>query len=141
MTPTVEPAFTWPVRVYYEDTDAAGIVYHAAYLKFFERARTEWLRHLGFSQARLRSELGLLFALASAEVRWLRPARLDDNLLISASVRSCGKVSIEFDQRAFRADTGLMLAEATTRVGCLDAERMKPRRLPADILSEIVHDG
>ncbi len=136
-----EPTFTWPVRVYYEDTDAAGIVYHAAYLKFFERARTEWLRHLGLDQARLRQEQGLVFALASAQVRWLHPARLDDLLRVSAEVYSCGKVSIEFDQRAVRADTGLVLAEARTRVGCIDAKTMKPRRLPADILAEMVHDG
>ncbi len=129
------------MRVYYEDTDAAGIVYHASYLKYLERARTEWLRHVGFSQERLRKAHGVAFALASAEIRWLRPGRLDDELEVSVAVRGCGKVRIDFEQQIMRVPDRELLMTAVMRVGCIDIESMRPRRMPAAITAGFANDG
>lgn len=138
---TGNPIFRWPVRVYYEDTDAAGIVYHASYLKYFERARTEWLRRIGFSQEQLRQAHGVAFALASADIQWLRPARLDDELEVSVVVRGCGKVRIDFEQQIMRVTDRELLATAVMRVGCIDIERMRPRRMPAAITAGFANDS
>lgn len=138
---TANPIFLWPVRVYYEDTDAAGIVYHASYLKYFERARTEWLRQLGFGQERLKSEHGLAFALASAEVRWQRPARLDDRLQVSVKVLACGRVRIDFEQQITRVEDHQLMTTAIMRVGCIETTRMRPRRMPAVMTAEITNVG
>ena len=131
--------FRWPIRVYYEDTDAAGIVYHASYLKYFERARTEWLRRLGFAQERLRGELGLGFALASAQLRWRRPARLDDMLEVSVRLVGYGKVRIDFEQRIVRIEDNVELTSASVRVGCVDTTSMQPRRMPTAMMTEIAN--
>ena len=119
----------WPVRVYYEDTDAGGVVYHAGYLRYLERARTEWLRELGYSQARLKQEESLLFTVVGMTLDFLRPARLDDLLRVHSSVRLAGGASVEFEQEILR-DSERILA-ATVRVACLDASSFRPRRLPA----------
>lgn len=119
----------WPVRVYYEDTDAGGVVYHAGYLRYLERARTEWLRELGYSQARLRQEESLLFTVVGMTLDFLKPARLDDLLRVCSSVRLAGGASVEFEQKILR-DSERILA-ATVRVACLDAVSFRPRRLPA----------
>ena len=119
----------WPVRVYYEDTDAGGVVYHAGYLRYLERARTEWLRELGYSQARLKQEESLLFTVVGMTLDFLRPARLDDLLRVHSSVRLAGGASVEFAQEILR-DSDRILA-ATVRVACLDAISFRPRRLPA----------
>ena len=107
MTP--HPVFTWPVRVYWEDTDAGGIVFYANYLKFFERARTEWLRSLGVAQGTLKEEAKGMFVVSETSVRYLSPARLDDELLVTAKVNDWGRASLIIDQQALDAATGKML--------------------------------
>ncbi len=134
--------FTWPVRVYWEDTDAGGIVFYANYLKFFERARTEWLRSLGVEQQRLRDEVGGMFVVSGTEVRYLRPARLDDLLLVTARIREAGKASLTIEQQAFlRAGNdgsgATLLCEGQIRIGWVDARTMRPQRIPAAILSAL----
>jgi acyl-CoA thioester hydrolase len=126
-------AFAWPVRVYYEDTDAGGVVYYANYLKFFERCRTEWLRALGIDQTALAREQGLLFVVAELEARYLAPAGLDDELLIEARVAQMRRCSLVFEQRA--CCRGVVLAQARVKVACVDARRRQPARLP-QVLSE-----
>jgi acyl-CoA thioester hydrolase len=122
--------FDWPVRVYYEDTDAGGVVYHAGYLRFFERGRTEWLRSLGFSQQRLGAEDGALFTVVSMSIEFRRPARLDDLLTVRTEVREMSGASVHFDQQLLRVDESGPLASAAVRVACIDAETFRPRRLP-----------
>lgn len=121
--------FQWPVRVYYEDTDASRVVYHAAYVKYFERARTEWLRAHGFSQHELHDRLGVVFTVANLEVDFLRPARLDDELFVSVSVEQVRGASITFGQALTRGDD-VLLARAHVRVGCVDAAGFRPCALP-----------
>jgi acyl-CoA thioester hydrolase len=124
--------FSWPVRVYYEDTDAGGVVYHASYIRFLERARTEWLRSLGVSLHHVVEEQGLLFAVASLEVRYLKPARLDDLLQVRSSVEIAGGASLLFSQDILRGDAEV-LTHATVLVACVDAGSLRPRRIPEDL--------
>lgn len=124
-------SFEWPVRVYYEDTDAGGVVYHTSYIRFLERARTEWLRSLGYSQARLVEEIGLVFSVVSLEVKYLLPARLDDLLHVRSSVEQGGGASVNFQQVIHRGEQELV--RGTVVVACLDASTFKPRRLPASM--------
>jgi acyl-CoA thioester hydrolase len=129
--------FSWPARVYWEDTDGGGIVYYANYLRFLERARTEWLRQRGYSQRRLQQEAGLLFAVVSLEIEYRAPARLDDELEVSCAPRPQGPATLRFRQRIHRrAQQGghELLIEASVRVACLDAQTLRPRRLPAFVL-------
>jgi len=125
--------FAWPARVYWEDTDGGGIVYYANYLRFLERARTEWLRQRGFSQQRLLAEEGILFTVVSLEIEYRAAARLDDELEVSCEPEPQGPASLRFAQRIHRRAAGgrELLAEASVRVACLDARTMRPRRLPA----------
>lgn len=125
-----------PVRVYYEDTDAGGVVYHTGYIRFFERARTEWLRALGYSQDKLAQETGVLFTVVELTVRFLKPARLDDLLQVLARAERAGGASLLFSQEA-RNQAGDLLAQGQVRVACVDARSMKPRRLPADLAARI----
>ena len=127
--------FTWPIRVYWEDTDAGGIVFYANYLKFFERARTEWLRALGFGQQRLRNDTGAIFVVADTSVRYLEPARLDDLLDVSVRIAEAGRVSLTLLQQARR--DGALLAEGTVRIGCVDAGTFRPRRIPNELIAMI----
>lgn len=120
--------FTWTVRVYYEDTDAGGIVYYANYLKFFERARTEWLRSLGIQQQDLLSTEAAAFVVRSASVEYLGAARLDDQLTLNLSIEKLGRASVQFAQQAWRGDT--LLASANVKVGCVDAATLRPRSIP-----------
>jgi acyl-CoA thioester hydrolase len=120
--------FNWAVRVYYEDTDAGGIVYYANYLKFFERARTEWLRALGIHQQDLLDAQGVAFVVRSASVEYISAARLDDELRLTLSVEKLGRASIQFAQQAWRGDT--LLSSAAVKVGCVDKASMRPRSLP-----------
>ena len=120
--------FKWAVRVYYEDTDAGGVVYYANYLKYFERCRAEWLRALGVDQSALAREHGLQFVVARIEAEYLQPAALDDELVIHARALQIGRCSIVFEQLAQRGDRVLARAEVT--VACVDAQRRKPARLP-----------
>ena len=131
--------FRWPVRVYYEDTDAAGIVYYASYLKFMERARTEWLRSLGFEHKELARTQGLLFVVARLDVHYRKPARLDDRLQVDARVSHVGRASFDMGQDVMRED-GERLCDARVRIGCLDAATLRPCRLPPSLLTELRRD-
>jgi acyl-CoA thioester hydrolase len=124
-------AFSWPVRVYWEDTDAGGIVFYANYLKFFERARTEWLRSLGFGQEALRTEAGIAFVVSETRLRYRRPARLDDVIDVSVAVAHLGQASLEITQEARRA--GELLADGTIRIGCVELGTFRPCRIPNEI--------
>jgi len=121
--------FRWASRVYWEDTDGGGIVYYANYLRFLERARTEWLRSLGFSQLKLAEDPGVLFAVVSLNIEYRRPAKLDDELLISCEPAIEGAASVRFVQRIYRGADEL-LVEASVRVACIDARTLRPKRLP-----------
>jgi acyl-CoA thioester hydrolase len=131
MTSGARVPFRCEMRIYWEDTDAAGIVFYANYLKFFERARTEWLRGLGFAQETLRQEAGLAFVVSATEVRYRRPARLDDLVSVSVDVLHLGQASLEIAQEARRADE--LLAEGTIRIGCVALGTFRPCRIPNDI--------
>jgi acyl-CoA thioester hydrolase len=124
--------FQWRVRVYWEDTDAGGIVFYANYLKFFERARTEWLRSLGVAQHSLKEEAGGMFVVSETSVRYLAPARLDDELLVTAQLQDSGRASLIIAQAAHRGDA--LLAVGTIRIGWVDAATLRPGRIPAAIL-------
>ena len=128
----VAKPFTFRIRVYWEDTDAAGIVFYANYLKFFERARSEWLRSLGFEQEGLRAGEGIAFVVAETSVRYRLPARLDDVIDLSVEVQHRGQASLEVAQRAMRGNA--LLAEGTIRIGCIELGTFRPRRFPNDIL-------
>ena len=127
--------FTWPVRVYYEDTDAGGIVYYANYLKFFERARTEWLRALGIYQQALLDQEGAAFVVRSATVEYIAAARLDDEINLHLTVEKLGRASVQFRQEAWRGD--MLLSTAAVKVGCIDAASMRPRALPDDAAAKM----
>ncbi|OVZ57597.1 tol-pal system-associated acyl-CoA thioesterase [Pigmentiphaga sp. NML080357] len=123
--------FRFSIRVYYEDTDAGGVVYYANYLKFFERARTEWLRALGVEQRVLAEETGCIFVVRGIEAQYRRPAALDDLLTIRSKVSRLGKASIDFSQFCERGDE--LLAAGKVQVGCVDRATMRPRALPAGL--------
>jgi acyl-CoA thioester hydrolase len=132
--------FEWPVRVYWEDTDAGGIVFYANYLKFFERARTEWLRALGLGQQRLREQSGGMFVVSEAQLRYLRPARLDDSLVITARLQEAGRASLTMHQQALLTPPDaapVLLCEATVRIGWVHAASMRPARIPDSLLSQL----
>lgn len=122
--------FIWPIRVYWEDTDASGVVYHANYLRWFERARTEWLRARGYDQESMRTQLGVAFTVAGLEIRYLRPARLDDALEVTTQAIEIKRASLSFRQQLRRAGSGEVLSDTTVRAGCVDAATFRPRALP-----------
>jgi acyl-CoA thioester hydrolase len=128
------PSFECTYRVYWEDTDAGGVVYYANYLKFMERARTEWLRALGVDQLQLRSERQLQFAVVSVSVDFLRPAILNDEVLVTAELDALGGATISFKQAIWRGEVKLI--DANARVACLDSGTLKPRAIPKDLFSE-----
>jgi acyl-CoA thioester hydrolase len=130
--------FQWQVRVYYEDTDSGGVVYYANYLRFMERARTEWLRALGFEQDRLIREEGILFAVRSVNIEYLRPARFNDLLSVSLEVAQRGRASLTFSQGVARCtEEQAPLCSAQVKIACLDAESLRPHSIPDYILKEI----
>ncbi len=131
----ISPAFSWATRVYWEDTDAGGVVYHAQYLAFLERARTEWMRAQGYGQELLRLEHGLVFAVRAMSLDFLKPARLDDALLVSASLRQCRRASAVFAQAIHRGDD--LLLTATVRVAALDAAGFRPQPIPQPLYDEL----
>ncbi|MDO8440532.1 MAG: tol-pal system-associated acyl-CoA thioesterase [Polaromonas sp.] len=136
----LEPhAFQWPVRVYWEDTDAGGIVFYANYLKFFERSRTEWLRSLGIEQQRLRESTGGLFVVTETRLRYHRPARLDDELTVTANLIEKGRASLIIGQQALLKSehTQVLLCEGTIRIGWVNAASLKPARIPTHILDRL----
>ena len=128
------PNFSCTYRVYWEDTDAGGVVYYANYLKFMERCRTEWLRALGVDQQRLRTERQLQFAVVDMQVQFLRPALLDDEVVVTAELQRLTGATIEFKQAVYRGDSQLISAD--TRVACLDSATLKPRAIPKDLFQE-----
>jgi acyl-CoA thioester hydrolase len=127
--------FTWTVRVYYEDTDAGGIVFYANYLKFFERARTEWLRAAGVDQQDLMAREGAAFVVKSASIDYHAPARLDDELTLTLTVEKLGRASVQFAQKAYLGD--LLLVEAQVKVGCVDIATVRPRSLPMEVAAKM----
>ncbi|TFW31271.1 tol-pal system-associated acyl-CoA thioesterase [Massilia horti] len=127
--------FTWAARVYYEDTDAGGIVFYANYLKFFERARTEWLRAAGIGQQELLEQQGAAFVVRSARIEYLAPARLDDELTLTLTIEKLGRASVQFAQQAWRGDQ--LLTSASVKVGCIDVGTMRPRSLPDDTAAKM----
>jgi len=129
--------FSWPIRVYWEDTDAGGIVFYANYLKFFERARTEWLRSLGIEQRRLRESTGGIFVVGETSVRYHRASRLDDELLVTAAVQETGRASLIIAQQAFQLGSTAALCDGTIRIGWVDAATLKPARIPPIILEAL----
>lgn len=130
--------FEWRVRVYWEDTDAGGIVFYANYLKFFERARTEWLRARAVEQQRLRETAGGLFVVSATDVRYHRPARLDDLLLVTAQVTEAGRASLTIAQTACHDGPGAeLLCEGSIRIGWVDASTLAPRRMPPALLQAL----
>ena len=130
--------FSWPVRVYYEDTDAGGVVYYANYLKFMERARSEWLRSLGFEQDAFEKREGALFAVIRVQVDYRRPARFNDSLVVSARLTRHGKASLTFYQEVRQQDdAGALLCSGTVKLGCVDAVRFRPRPIPESLSAEI----
>jgi acyl-CoA thioester hydrolase len=136
-----EGVFSWSARVYWEDTDGGGIVYYANYLRFLERARTEWLRSLGYSQQTLAREPGIVFTVASLTVEYRRPARLDDELTITCAAHADRAATIRFEQAIFRGgDPGgePPILTAGVRVACVDARTLKPRRLPEPLTNVLL---
>jgi len=132
MSPPDTAPFRFSLRVYWEDTDAGGVVFYANYLKFFERARTEWLRSLGVGQQRLRLETGVMFVVTDTSLRYHAPARLDDLLEVTARVTDTGRASMTLAQQAWRGTD--LLTEGSIRIGCVDATSFRPRRIPESIL-------
>lgn len=136
-------AFEFPVRVYWEDTDAGGIVFYANYLKFFERARTEWLRSLGVGQHALREQTGGMFVVTDARIRYLRSARLDDELIVTAQLEKAGSASLTIVQQALlkpEQTTGqqaTLLSEGSIRIGWVDAATLRPARIPSLLLEQL----
>jgi acyl-CoA thioester hydrolase len=120
--------FTWPVRVYYEDTDAGGVVFYANYLKFYERARTEMLRAMGFEQDELMAQQNILFVVRSVQVDYLQPAKFNDLLDVSAALSRVKSASLIFAQTVMRQDE--ILSKATIRIACLDSNTMRPQLIP-----------
>ena len=130
--------FIWPTRVYWEDTDAGGVVYHAAYLHFMERARTEWLRALGVDQSRLRADTGLAMMVRDMQLDFRAPARLDDALDVTVRLLRRRAASLVFGQSVCHSATpGEPLVQASVRIACVDVDRMRPAPLPAQLLQRI----
>jgi acyl-CoA thioester hydrolase len=127
--------FSWPVRVYYEDTDSGGVVYHSNYLNFMERARTEWLRSIGIEQDQLRNEHNCIFAVHSMQLKFRKPARFNNLLTVTSRVSKVAGASLEFEQKVMCDDE--LLCDAVVKIACLDAEQFRPMSIPTFILTEI----
>ena len=140
----VQTPFQFPIRIYWEDTDAGGIVFYANYLKFFERARTEWLRALGIEQQALKTEVGGMFVVSETSLKYHRPAQLDDLLTVTAELAQAGRATLTLRQQAWRTisdeqsgQAPQLLAEGTIRIGWVDSSTLKPGRIPATILKAL----
>lgn len=128
-----EPIADFLVRVYYEDTDASGVAYHANYLRWFERARTEWLRGRGYGQENLRLDAGVAFTVSSLEIEYRKPARLDDELRVQTRIAELRRASLIFEQVLLRVGGGETLTTARVRIACVDAATFRPKALPAGL--------
>lgn len=129
------PVFIWPVRVYWEDTDAGGVVYYANYLKFLERARTEWLSHLGLEQDRLAEEAGVVFVVRRVEADYLRSARFNDRLTVRCTLAALNRVSLTMAQQVLRG--GEVLLEAVVKVACVERAAFRPVKIPAFVMQAL----
>lgn len=127
--------FDWPIRVYYEDTDSGGVVYHSNYLNFMERARTEWLRSMGFEQDVLIAEYNCLFAVHSMQLNFKRPAKFNDALVVRSQLLKAVGARMEFEQKIYRDNE--LLCDAAVKIACLDANRFRPMSIPPFLLTEI----
>ncbi len=128
--------FAWPIRVYYEDTDAQGVVYYANYFRFTERARTEWLRALGVDQERLLNEERRMFVVVNATADFITPARFNDQLVVTAGLARLTRASFDIEQNIYRESTeGTLLLKSTIKAAFLDADTLKPRRIPKDLFT------
>lgn len=132
-------AFTWPIRVYWEDTDAGGVVYHASYLRFLERARSEWLRSLGFAQDALREREGVVFVVRAMRLDFLKPARLDDELVVEVALGEGRRASLLMNQTIRRGETPLL--EAEVKVACVAAADFRPRAVPEALVARMKPTG
>lgn len=144
MSPSnADAPFQWKVRVYYEDTDAGGVVFYANYLRFFERARTEWLRAAGIGQQNLSETHRVMFVVKHTEVDYHAPAKLDDELKLSVIVERLGRASVQFVQEAWRIQGAqpALLATGRIKVGCVDTVSFKPRPIPDEVLARIKMTG
>jgi acyl-CoA thioester hydrolase len=121
-------SFSWPIRIYWEDTDAGGVVYYANYLKFLERARTEWLSHLGLEQDQLATEFGVVFVVRRVEADYLAPARFNDRLVVRCELAELNRASLSMDQQVLRGDS--LLLKARVKVACIDQAGFRPARIP-----------
>ncbi|MDB5728934.1 MAG: ybgC [Noviherbaspirillum sp.] len=145
--PKTSSDFSWNLRVYYEDTDTGGVVFYANYLKFFERARTEWLRTAGVSQQALSESHRIMFIVRSTTVDYHAPAKLDDELKVSVVVEKLGKASVQFVQQAWRVSRDgagasmQLLSSGRIKVGCVDVETFRPSPIPEVVLAKIKHPG
>lgn len=137
MSESLTRPFHWPVRVYWEDTDAGGVVYHAGYLRFMERARSEWMRALGVDQMAFKQATGLAFMVRDMQIDFLKPALLDDELSVTVEVKAWRSASILFAQTITKAD-GSCLIRASVRVACVDLVRMRPAQIPSDLIPQAV---
>lgn len=139
----MNPDFTWQIRVYYEDTDTGGVVFYANYLKFFERARTEWLRAAGIGQQQLSESHHAMFVVKSTAVDYHAPAKLDDELKLTVVVERLGRASVEFLQEAWRGqgEDARLLATGRIRVGCVHTETFRPCPIPDEVLARIKNTG
>ena len=129
--------FIWPIRVYYEDTDAGGVVFYANYLRFMERARTEWLRSLGFEQDELMRDRGILFAVRHIELDYEQSGRFNEQLQVASSIGRVAGATLDFLQRVERAADGAVLCRGQVRVACLRAGDMRPTRIPSAIRDKL----
>ncbi len=129
--------FEWPIRVYYEDTDAQGVVYYANYFRFTERARTEWLRSLGVDQERLLSESRRMFVVVNATAEFIAPARFNDELTVTASLARLSRAAFDIEQSIYRGSTsGTLLLNSTIRAAYLDADTLRPKRIPGNLFED-----
>lgn len=128
--------FLWPIRVYYDDTDAGGVVYHSNYLKFMEHARTEWLRDLGVEQDELREHDAVIFAVRAVQVDYFLPAKFNDELMVSSQVIKKGKASISIEQEIISKDN-TVLCKGMVKVATLDSNSFKPKAMPEVLYSKI----
>jgi len=148
--------FLWPVRVYYEDTDSGGVVYYANYLKYMERARTEWLRGFGIEQDMLLAQQGIIFAVHSVTLNFLKPGRFNELLYVSAHITRRRRASMTFNQQVMRLATDgsgkgqnakvlqenmTVLCAGHVKIACLDAASMRPCHIPDHVLTEIACDS
>ena len=137
MTASSHKTFEWPVRVYYEDTDAQGVVYYANYFRFMERARTEWLRSLGVDMVALMDEERRIFVVAEVQTRFAAPARLNDELIVTARLTNLTRVSFDIEQNIYRGNIdGELLISGSVKAAYLDADTMRPKRLPPSLFEE-----